>query len=52
MTYNDLVFEYGVVKMFAREAVELGLQQAALLLTERESSLRQAIEKLDKKRAS
>jgi hypothetical protein len=48
--YNDLVFEYGVVKSFAREAVELGLQSSALLLTERESALRLAIEKLKKKK--
>lgn len=49
--YNDLLLVYRATKIFAREAVELGLQQSALLLTERESSLRQALEKLDKKKA-
>ncbi len=48
MTYNDTLFEYQVTKMFAAEAVLLGLQNAAFLLTERESSLREALKKQNK----
>lgn len=46
--YNDLLMEFRATKMFKQEAVSIGMQQAAFILTEREQALREALKKLDK----
>lgn len=49
---NDILGEIRVREMFLQDALELGFQNAALLLTESIQALRQGLEKLDKKRAA
>ena len=44
-SHNEIVFEYNVTKNFLKEALELGLSQASILLSDREQALRAAIEK-------
>jgi hypothetical protein len=43
--HNELVIEYNFTKNFLKEANELGLSQATIILHDREKSLREAIEK-------
>jgi hypothetical protein len=49
--HNELVLEYNFTKNFLKEAIELGLAQATIILGDRESALRQATEKLKKSAA-
>ena len=48
-TFNDTLSEFYVVKNFKDEAILLGLQNPALLLTERAVMLKEAITKMDAK---
>jgi hypothetical protein len=47
--HNELVMEYRVTKFFLTAALELGLNQASIILGDREAALRQAIEPKPKK---
>ena len=45
--HNDLLLEYYATRYFLKAAVEAGLAQASVILADRETSLRQALEKMN-----
>ena len=46
MNHNDILLELRCAQMFLRDANELGLRQATLLLTEKVAALEQAFSKI------